>query len=228
MLLRLDPNKMAQLGLTVSDVSAAVREQNATNPAGRLGAEPSPPGTQLTLPITTIGRLQTADEFNDIVIRARPDGAIIRLRDIGNAELGARSYDLEGRLNGVPTAFTLLYTRPGANALDVKAAVVKRMEEMQATFPQGVHYKIPFDTTPFVSASIHEVVITLLEAMALVTLVVFLFLQSWRATIPDSTTAMTIVTANCLKKAPVTPPMNATGTNTEQSTSTIAINALPT
>ena len=84
MLLQLDPDKMAQLGLTVSDIAAAVREQNATNPAGRLGAEPSPPGTQLTLPITTIGRLQTPDEFNDIVIRARPDGSIIRLRDIGN------------------------------------------------------------------------------------------------------------------------------------------------
>ncbi|MEP6493909.1 MAG: multidrug efflux RND transporter permease subunit [bacterium] len=183
MLLQLDPDKMAQLGLTVSDIAAAVREQNATNPAGRLGAEPSPKGTQLTLPITTIGRLQTPDEFNDIVIRARADGSIVRLRDVGNAVLGARSYDLEGRLNGVPTAFVLLYTRPGANALAVKDAVVKRMEEMQTSFPQGVHYAVPFDTTPFVSASIKEVVITLLEAMALVTLVVFLFLQSWRATL---------------------------------------------
>ena len=183
MLLQLDPDKMAQLGLTVSDVAAAVREQNATNPAGRLGAEPSPPGTQLTLPITTIGRLQSPDEFNDIVIRARPDGSVIRLRDVGNAVLGARSYDLEGRLNGVPTAFVLLYMRPGANALAVKEAIVKRLDEMQATFPQGVHYAVPFDTTPFVSASIHEVVITLIEAMILVTLVVYLFLQSWRATL---------------------------------------------
>src|SRR5690242_19690320 len=116
MLLQLDPDKMAQLGITVSQVAAAVREQNATNPAGRIGREPSPPGTQLTLPITTIGRLQSPDEFNDIVIRARPDGSVIRLRDVGNAVLGARSYDLEGRLNGVPTAFVLLYMRPGANA----------------------------------------------------------------------------------------------------------------
>jgi hydrophobe/amphiphile efflux-1 (HAE1) family protein len=183
MLLQLDPQKMAQLGLTVSDVSAAVREQNATNPAGRLGAEPSPPGTQLTLPITTIGRLQTPQEFDDIVIRARPDGSLIRVRDIGHTLLGARSYDLEGRLNGVPTAFVLLYTRPGANALAVKDAVTKRLAELQSGFPQGIRWSIPFDTTPFVSASIHEVVITLLEAMALVTLVVFLFLQSWRATI---------------------------------------------
>ncbi len=183
MLLELDPEKMAQLGITVTDVANAVREQNATNPAGRLGAEPSPPGTQLTLPITTLGRLTTPQEFNDIVVRARPDGSIVRLSDIGKASLGARSYDLEGRLNGVPTAFVLLYTRPGANALAVKTAVAKRMEELQKTFPPGVHYAIPFDTTPFVSASIKEVAITLVEAMILVTLVVFLFLQSWRATL---------------------------------------------
>src|SRR5439155_2214975 len=100
MLLQLDPDKMAQLGITVSDVTAAVREQNATNPAGRLGAEPSPPGTQLTLPITTVGRLQTPEEFNNIVIRARPDGSIVRLSDIGTATLGARSYALIRRLNG--------------------------------------------------------------------------------------------------------------------------------
>ena len=183
MILQLDPDKMTQLGITVSDVAAAVREQNATNPAGRLGAEPSPPGTQLTLPITTLGRLQTAKEFNDIVVRARPDGSIVRVSDIGVATLGARSYDLKGRLNGVPTAFALLYTRPGANALAVKEAVVRRLEELQPTFPQGIHYAVPFDTTPFVSASIKEVSITLLEAMILVTLVVFLFLQSWRATL---------------------------------------------
>src|SRR6185369_5708369 len=144
MRLELDPEKMAQLKLTVSDVAAAVREQNATNPAGRLGAEPSPPGTQLTLPITTIGRLQTPQEFDDIVIRARPDGSIVRLRDIGHTVLGARSYDLEGRLNGVPTAFVLLYTRPGANALAVKAAVTKRLGEMQAGFPAGIQWVIPF------------------------------------------------------------------------------------
>ena len=183
MLIQLDPEKMAQLGITVTDVAAAVREQNATNPAGRLGAEPSPPGTQLTLPITTLGRLQTPKEFADIVVRARPDGSIVRVSDIGAVTLGARSYDLKGRLNGVPTAFALLYTRPGANALAVKDAVVKRMEELQRTFPQGIHYAIPFDTTPFVSASIKEVAITLVEAMILVTLVVFLFLQSWRATL---------------------------------------------
>jgi multidrug efflux pump len=183
MLLQLDPDKMAQLGITVTDVANAVREQNATNPAGRLGAEPSPPGTQLTLPITTLGRLQTPEEFDNIIVRARPDGSVVRVSDIGSATLGARSYDLEGRLNSIPTAFSLMYTRPGANALAVKDAVVRRLDELQKAFPQGIHYAIPFDTTPFVSASIKEVVITLAEAMVLVTLVVFLFLQSWRATL---------------------------------------------
>ncbi|MFI5232464.1 MAG: efflux RND transporter permease subunit [Gemmatimonadales bacterium] len=183
MLIQLDPSKMAQLGVTVGDVSAAVQEQNATNPAGRLGREPSPAGTQLTLPITTLGRLETTDQFKDIIVRARPNGGVVRIRDIGNVVLGAQSYDLEGRLNGTPSALSLLYTRPGANALQVKDAVAARMDELQKTFPKGITYSIPFDTTPFVTASIKEVIVTLVEAMILVTLVVFIFLQSWRATL---------------------------------------------
>ena len=183
MLLQLNPEKMAQLGVTVGDVSAAVQEQNATNPAGRLGREPSPPGTQLTLPITTLGRLETVDQFKDIIVRASPSGGIVRIRDVGDVVLGARSYDLEGRLNGTPSTAALLYTRPGANALAVRKAVGARMDELQKTFPKGITYAIPFDTTPFVTASIKEVLVTLAEAMLLVTLVVFLFLQSWRATL---------------------------------------------
>ena len=183
MLLQLDPDRMAQLGITVSDVQKAVREQNATNPAGRLGREPAPAGTELTLPVTTLGRLQTPEQFDDIVLRAKEDGSLVRLRDIGHAKLGAQNYDLAGRLNGSPTAFMLLYLRPGANALAVKTAVTQRMTELSHRFPPGVSYKIPFDTTPFVTASITEVLRTLGEAMVLVTLVVFLFLQSWRATL---------------------------------------------
>jgi hydrophobe/amphiphile efflux-1 (HAE1) family protein len=183
MLLQLNPEKMAQLGVTVGDVSAAVQEQNSTNPAGRLGREPSPPGTQLTLPITTLGRLETVDQFKDIIVHASPSGGLVRIRDIGDVVLGAQSYDLEGRLNGTPSALSLLYTRPGANALAVKDAVKARMDELQKTFPKGITYAIPFDTTPFVTASIKEVLVTLAEAMLLVTLVVFLFLQSWRATL---------------------------------------------
>jgi hydrophobe/amphiphile efflux-1 (HAE1) family protein len=183
MLIQLDPDRMAQLGITTGDVAAAVREQNVTSPAGRLGREPAPPGTELTLPVTTEGRLKTPEQFADIVIRAKADGSIVRVRDIGKVVLGSRNYDLAGRLNGKAVAPMLLYLRPGANALAAKEAVVKRMTELGRNLPAGVHWKIPFDTTPFVTASIEEVVTTLLEAMALVTLVVFLFLQSWRATL---------------------------------------------
>jgi multidrug efflux pump len=183
MLIQLDPDRMAQLGVTTAEVAAAVREQNTTNPAGRVGREPAPPGVEFTLPVTTLGRLKTTDQFADIVVRAKPDGSLIRVRDIGKVVLGSRNYDLAGRLNGSPTSPLLLYLRPGANALAAKEAVVKRMDELARSFPPGVRYKIPFDTTPFVTASIHEVVKTLLEALLLVTLVVFLFMQSWRATL---------------------------------------------
>jgi hydrophobe/amphiphile efflux-1 (HAE1) family protein len=183
MLLQLDPDKMGKLGITVGDVAAAVREQNATNPAGRIGREPAPAGTELTIPVTTVGRLQTVEQFNDIILKANADGTSIRLSDVGRAVLGSQNYDFAGRLNGHPTAFTLLYSRPGSNALAAKDALVKRLDELQHGFPPGITYSVPFDTTPFVTESIQEVVKTLLEAMALVALVVFLFLQSWRATL---------------------------------------------
>ena len=183
MLLSLDPDRMAQLGLTVADVQAAVQEQNTTNPAGRIGREPAPPGNQLTLPVTTLGRLTDPKEFADIIVRANSDGSLVRVKDIGRVTLGAQSYDLVGRVNGIPTAAIRLYLRPGANALNVKQAVVARMNELARNFPAGVSWFIPFDTTPFITASIDEVVKTLFEAMVLVTLVVFIFLQSWRTTL---------------------------------------------
>jgi len=183
MLLQLDPAKMARLGVTVGDVATAVREQNTTNPAGRIGREPAPPGTELTIPVTSQGRLETADQFNDIVVRAEPNGSLVRVRDIGRAVLAAQSYDFASRLNGGPTAFMLLFLRPGANALAVRQAVEHRLDELSVSFPKGIRYQIPFDTTPFITASIEEVVITLIEAMLLVAVVVFVFLQSWRATL---------------------------------------------
>ncbi len=183
MLLDLDPDRMAQLGLTVDDVSAAVREQNSPAPAGRLGREPAPLGTEFTLPVTAQGRLETPAQFENIILRATKNGSMTRLGDIATVALGGQSADLEGRLNGKPTTFFLLYLQPGANALRVKDELVSRMNELQHAFPAGVTWSVPFDTTPFISASIEEVSKTLLEAMALVTLVVFLFLQSWRATL---------------------------------------------
>jgi len=183
MLLSLDPDRMAQLGLTVSDVAAAVREQNATNPAGRIGREPAPVGTELTIPVITTGRLKEPGDFDRIIVRGRPDGSLVRISDIGAARLGARNYDLGGRFDGLPTALTPVFLRPGANALQVKAAVAARMGELAHSFPDGVHWKVAFDTTPYITASIHEVVVTLFEALLLVAAVVFVFLQSWRATL---------------------------------------------
>ena len=183
MLLSLDPDRMAQLGLTVADVRAAVQEQNTTNPAGRIGREPAAPGNQLTLPVTTLGRLTDPKQFGDIIVRANTHGSLVRIKDVGNVTLGAQSYDLSGRVNGVPTAAIRLYLRPGANALDVKRAVVARMNELARNLPAGVSWFMPFDTTPFITASIDEVTKTLFEAMVLVTLVVFIFLQSWRTTL---------------------------------------------
>ncbi|HET7552584.1 MAG TPA: multidrug efflux RND transporter permease subunit [Gemmatimonadaceae bacterium] len=183
MLISLDPEKMAQLGITVDDVSSAVQEQNSTKPAGRLGREPAPSGTQLTLPVTTQGRLSTPGEFGNIIVRALPDGSIVHLRDIANVTLGARGYDIATRINGKETAVFAIYSRPDANNLDVKNAVDARMNELAKSFPDGVTWTSPFDTTPFITESIIEVAKTLLEAMLLVTLVVFIFLQSWRATL---------------------------------------------
>jgi hydrophobe/amphiphile efflux-1 (HAE1) family protein len=183
MLVSLDPERMARLGITVEDVAAAVQDQNATKPGGRLGREPAPTGTQLTVPVTTEGRLSTPAEFGAIVVRARGDGALVRVRDVAAVTLGARGYDIAGRLDGRPTALFAIYTRPGGNSLAVKAAVTARLDELARAFPAGVRWSIPFDTTPFITESIREVVITLAEAMALVIVVVFVFLQSWRATL---------------------------------------------
>src|SRR5919112_504853 len=183
MTIRLDPDRMTQLGITVSDVRDAVQEQNATNPAGTLGREPAPRGTELTLPVTALGRLETTDQFADIIVRARDDGSFVRVKDIGTVELTSQNLDLVGRLNGQPTANILIYLRPGANQLQVRKAFESRMRELALGFPDGVEWTVPFDATPFVTASIEEVAKTLGEAMLLVTLVVFLFLQSWRATL---------------------------------------------
>ncbi|MFI5208111.1 MAG: efflux RND transporter permease subunit [Gemmatimonadales bacterium] len=183
MLISLDPDRMAQLGITVNDVANAVREQNATNPAGRIGREPAPSTTELTIPVTASGRLVKPEEFENIIIRARPDGGIVYLKDIANVHLGALNYDAVGKFAGKPTALFLAYQRANANALQVKDAIVRRMDQLALSFPPGVRWVLPFDTTPFVRESIREVVKTLAEAMLLVTLVVFVFLQSWRATL---------------------------------------------
>ncbi|SDH34735.1 multidrug efflux RND transporter permease subunit [Nitrosomonas sp. Nm132] len=183
MRLILDPIRMAQLNLTPTEIAAVVREQNRDFPAGRIGREPTPQGTELTIPVITRGRMSEVKEFEDMIIRAYPDGSMVRMRDVARVELGAQSYDLAGRWNGKPNTFILTFLSPGANALDTVQRVRQEMDKLTKSFPAGVSYDIPYDTTAFVDVSIKEVVKTLSEALLLVILVVFLFLQSWRATL---------------------------------------------
>ncbi|PTR08497.1 HAE1 family hydrophobic/amphiphilic exporter-1/multidrug efflux pump [Nitrosospira sp. Nsp5] len=183
MRLILDPVRMAQLDLTPTEVAAVVREQNRDFPAGRIGREPTSQGTELTIPVITRGRMSEVNEFEDMIVRAYPDGSMVRMRDIARVELGAQSYDLEGRWNGKPNTFLLTFLAPGANALDTVQRVRQEMDKLTKSFPAGVSYDIPYDTTTFIEVSIKEVVKTLVEATLLVILVVFIFLQSWRATL---------------------------------------------
>ena len=179
----LDPGKMARLGVTTQDVGSILTEQNVVAPAGTVGAEPAPPGQQMQYIASVKGRLSTPEEYGDVVVRTGSDGAIVHLRDIARVELAATDYSRSSKLNGVPTAIIGVYQLPDANALDVAKGVRKVMDELQPTFPKGIRYQIPYDTTLFVSESVHEVVKTLLEAGLLVLLVVFIFLESWRATL---------------------------------------------
>jgi len=179
----LKPDRMAQLGLTTSDVATAIRAQNAQNAAGKIGQEPAPADQQLVYTVTAKGRLLTPEEFGNIVIRASGPSGMLRLKDVARIELGAYSYDQSVSLDGQPTIAMGVFLQTGANALDVAERVRQRMDELKAKFPEGMGYIIPFDTTRFVSASINEVVKTLIEAMVLVLAVVYIFLQSWRATL---------------------------------------------
>ena len=179
----LHPDKLAQLKLTPGDVAAAIREQNAQFAAGRIGQEPSSSPLELNYLVTTKGRLATPEEFENIILRAEPDGSTLLLKHVARVELGAKDYDVRTQLNGKPTVAIGVFLTPGANALETADRVASKMQEMSQRFPDGISYSIPYDTTKFVRISINEVVHTLVEAMVLVFLVVFLFLQNWRATI---------------------------------------------
>ena len=183
MRLILDPVRMAQLNLTPTDITNVVREQNRDFPAGTIGREPAPKGTQLTIPVITQGRLTEVKDFENMIVRALPNGDMVRLKDVARVELGAQSYNLEGRWNGKPNTFLLTFLAPGANALDTVKRIRKEMDVLARSFPPGVKYDIPYDTTRFIEVSIDEVAKTLVGAMVLVVLVVYLFLQSWRATL---------------------------------------------
>ena len=176
------PDRMAQLGITVTDIAAAVTEQNAQYAAGKIGAPPDNT-EELTLTVTAKGRLLEPEEFQNIVVRSGDHGSVVRLKDVARVELGSKDYNFYGRVNGHPAVPVGVFLQTGANALETRAAVEKTLKELQQKFPQGMTYSTPYDTTPFVAESIREVVKTLAEAMVLVFIVVYLFLQSWRATI---------------------------------------------
>jgi multidrug efflux pump len=189
-----DPDKMSKLGLTATDISTAINAQNRQNPAGSIGQSPAPAGTEFQYPVTAPGRLLDPQEFGDIVVRAQPDASMVRLRDIARVELGAQTYSNFNRLNGHAAGSVIVFLSPGANAVETANQVRTLLEGAKKNFPAGVDYDIPYDSTIFVRAAIRDVALTLFSAVGLVILVVFLFLQNWRATlIPLLTVPVAIV-----------------------------------
>jgi len=177
------PDKMAKLGLTPSDVISAIKEQNLQAPAGKVGAAPTPKDQLFTNTVAAPGRLVTTEEFENIIVRQTEAGEVVRIKDIGRAELGSQDYNSFGRLNGKPAGAMAVYLLPGANQLKAAETIYHTMESAKELFPPDMIYKIVYDTTPAVEASIHEILKTFVEALILVTLVVFIFLQNIRATI---------------------------------------------
>jgi len=180
----LDPDKLSNLGITAVDVKQAIEEQNVQVAAGKIGQSPAPPGTPFEMQVNTTGRLSDPEQFRDIVVRTDAKaGSVVRLRDVARVELGALQYASSGFFGKDPTVVVALYQRPGSNALQLQERVKNKMEELSQRFPKGIEYAMHYDTTRFVSAAMHDVIITLAEALILVVLVVFIFLQSWRTTI---------------------------------------------
>ncbi len=179
----LEPDKLAKLGLTASDVSRALQEQNVQAAAGQIGAPPAEKGTEFQFSVNVKGRLVNADEFGEIVLTTLSDGTVVRLHDVARTELGGKDYSSFGRINGAPAALIGIFQLPTANALDTAEACKARMDSLAQSFPPGMAVKVSFDTTRFVTASIEEVMHTLAEAFVLVVLVVFVFLGNWRATL---------------------------------------------
>ena len=185
-----NPDRLASLGVTVPDITNAVQAQNKVNPAGQIGGEPVPNGQQFTYNVRAPGRLPTAEEFDQIIVRAQPDGSILRLKDVARVELGSQYYSYMARLGvagtnkpAQPAALIAIYLTPGSNALDTRGKVLKMMQEARGRFPEGLDYIVALDTTLAVSAGIEEIKKTLIEALLLVILVVYIFLQGWRATL---------------------------------------------
>jgi hydrophobic/amphiphilic exporter-1 (mainly G- bacteria), HAE1 family len=177
------PDTLAKLGVTVPEIVGAIQAQNTVNPAGKAGGEPAPKGQEFTYSVLAQGRLVSPEEFEQIVVRETPDGGTVRVRDVARIELGAQDYSVAGRFNGKPSAIIATYQLPGSNAVDAAAGVNKLMAQMKQRFPEDMDYVVALDTTRAVTEGMKEIVVTLLIALALVILVVYLFLQSWRATL---------------------------------------------
>src|SRR5579862_8639481 len=177
------PDQLAKLGITVPDVIAAIQSQNTVNPAGKAGDEPAPPGQEFTYSVLAQGRLVSPEEFGEIVVRETPVNGLVRIKDVARMELGAQDYSVSSRMNGQPSAIVAVYQLPGSNAVDAAAGVKKLMQTMEQRFPQDMGYKIALDQTQSVTQGIKEIVETLAIALVLVILVVFIFLQGWRATL---------------------------------------------
>jgi HAE1 family hydrophobic/amphiphilic exporter-1 len=177
------PDQLTKLGLTVSDLNNAVQQQSAVNPAGQIGGEPAPKGQQFTYSVRAPGRLINAEEFGNVILRQNTDGSVVRLKDVARIELGSLVYQQIGRFNGKPAVIIAVYQAPGSNALAVANQVKIQMDELKSRFPQGLEYKVSMDTTLPITEGMKEIVTTLGEAIVLVIIVVFLFLQGWRATL---------------------------------------------
>jgi len=181
MRISLNPDKLVLKGLTVSDVAAAIREQNGLYAAGQIGGRPNPKELEFTFPVLAPGRLKTPAEFEDIILKANPDGSMVKIKDVGTVQLGAQGYGMEGRYKGKPSALLVATLQPGANSLNAMTGLKAALEELKPAFPKGLRYELPVDITKFIKVSIEEVAKTFAEAIALVLLVVLLFLGSWRA-----------------------------------------------
>ena len=183
MRLWLDPTRLATRNMDAADVVQAIREQNVQVAAGRIGAPPVATGTDFQYTVNTLGRLESSEQFEQIIVKTNADGTVVRLHDVGRAELGAQNYDVDSNLDGKPAISLLVFQLPGANSIDVANRVRREMESLKERFPEGIEYGIYYDTTDFVRKSLESVVHTLIEAFVLVFIVVLIFLQSWRATI---------------------------------------------
>ncbi len=177
------PDKLAKLAITVPQIISAITNQNKVNPSGQIGGSPVPKGQEFTYTVRSQGRLLTAEEFGNVVIRANTDGSILRLKDVARIELGAQTYNEDSKYNGAPSGAFAIYQLPGSNAVAASTAVKARLDELSKRFPQDLRYDVALDTTKAVTAGIHEIVVTLLESLLLVVIVVYIFLQGWRPTL---------------------------------------------